>query len=173
MAIGSTIGFAGAVTNAALTVSTSTPEYPGAPITVGQRIIADAGAEWVYVQVASSKSCTAGDFVVVTNHSTWQIDHLSNTTGKNFLGSMVGVAGATATAGQYLWIQVRGYVASVNCATSSTAFTTLHTSSTAGRSTTTGSAGNSAIINGAVILATAASNTAAANLSGATVGAND
>lgn len=173
MAIGSTIGFAGAVTNAARTVSTSTPEYPGAPITVGQRIIADAGAEWVYVQVASSKSCTAGDFVVVTNHSTWQIDQLSNTTGKNFLGSMVGVAGATATAGQYLWIQVRGYAASVNCATSSTAFTTLHTSSTAGRSTTTGSAGNSAIINGAVILATAASNTAAANLFGATVGAND
>ena len=173
MAIGSTIGFAGAVTNAALTVSTSTPEYPGAPITVGQRIIADAGAEWVYVQVASSKSCTAGDFVVVTNHSTWKIDQLPNTTGKNFLGSMVGVAGATATAGQYLWIQIRGYAASVNCATSSTAFTTLHTSSTAGRSTTTGSAGNSAIINGAVILATAASNTAAANLFGATVGAND
>ena len=104
----------------ALTVSTSTPEYPGAPITVGQRIIADAGAEWVYVQVATSKSCTVGDFVVVTNHSTWQIDQLSNTTGKNFLGSMVGVAGATATAGQYLWIQVRGYVASVHCATSST-----------------------------------------------------
>ena len=36
MAIGSTIGFAGAVTNAARTVSTSTPDYPGAPITVGQ-----------------------------------------------------------------------------------------------------------------------------------------
>ena len=173
MAIGSTIGFAGAVTNAALTVSTSTPEYPGAPITVGQRIIADAGAEWVYVQVASSKSCTAGDFVVVTNHSTWKIDQLSNTTGKNFLGSMVGVAGATATAGQYLWIQTSGYVASVNAATGSTAFTALHSSSTAGRATATASAGNSATISGAVILATASSNTAAAFLSGATVGAND
>jgi hypothetical protein len=37
----STIGFEGASLTTALTVSTSTPEYPGAPVTVGQRIVAD------------------------------------------------------------------------------------------------------------------------------------
>jgi hypothetical protein len=157
----------------ALTVSTTTPEYPGAPMTVGTGVETNLGGRWLYVQVAASKSCTAGDFVVVVDHSAFTIDQLSNTTGKNFLGSIVGIAGATATAGQYLWIQTRGYNASVNCATSSTAFTALHTSSTAGRSTTTGSAGNSAIITNAVILATAASNTAACYLNDATVGAND
>src|SRR3954471_7893472 len=103
-----TIGFEGASLSTALTVSTSTPEYPGAPVTVGQVVVGTDGSQYLYVQVATSKSCTLGDFVVVTNHATWQIDQLTSTTGKGKLGSRVGVAMATATAAQYLWIQFVG-----------------------------------------------------------------
>ncbi len=169
----STIGFEGANLTQALTVSSTTPEYPGAPITVGQRVIGDAGSEYVYVKVASSKSCTAGDFVVVTDHSAWTIDQLSNSTGKGKLGSRVGIAMATATAGQYLWIQIAGYTAAVNAATGATANTALHTSATAGRVAASGTGGTTAAVNGVVLLATAASNTAAAFLTGAVIGADD
>src|SRR4051812_35903688 len=113
----STLGFEGAALSQAITVSATTPEYPGAPVTLGQRVIGDAGGEFVYVQVAATKSCTVGDFVVVTNHATWTIDQLVNSTAKGKLGSRVGVAMATATAGQFLWVQFAGYNAAANITT--------------------------------------------------------
>lgn len=154
-------------------VTATLPEYPGTNFTPGIHVSGSEGAEWVLCQVAATKSCTANDLVVVTNHATWQIDQLTNTTGRGFLGSRIGVAGATATAGQYVWVQLTGYAATVNIVTGATAYTVLHSGATAGRGTSTASGGVSVILTGIVALATAAANVAACHLNSAAIGAND
>lgn len=157
----------------AQSVSTSTPEYPGPNFTPGIHVSASDGAEWILCQVAAGKTVVANDVVVVTNHATWQIDQLTNTTGRGFLGSRVGVAGASATAAQYVWVQFTGYAPVVNIVTGSTAYTVMHSSATVGRGTTTASGGVSVIVTGLVALATAAANVAACHLNSAVIGAND
>ncbi len=154
----------------AYTVSTSTPEYPGAPLQVGTRVTAGNGGQWIFVLAAGS--ITANDLVAVTVTSTWSVAALSNTNAKGFLGRLVGKAGATATSGQYLWMQVAGYAAAVNAATGSTAYTVLSSSATGGR-IAAASAGNSAKVTGLVIQATAASNTSTAILNFPAVGTDD
>tara|TARA_R110000868_G_scaffold53984_4_gene169225 strand:+ start:227 stop:745 length:519 start_codon:yes stop_codon:yes gene_type:complete len=155
------------------TISTSSPELPGPPFKLGMRCFGTDGGEWLFVKVATSKTCVAGDFVVVTSHSAWTIDQLTSTTGKGALGSRVGVAMATATAGVYLWIQVSGYVATANCATSSLAFVALHTTATVGRIDDTAGGGTSATVAGVVQLATSAANVAACILNNCAVGVDD
>ncbi len=155
----------------AYTVSTSTPEYPGAPVAVGTRIFGSDGSQWVFCLAATA--ITASDAVLVTTNSTWSVSALTSALGKGKLGQMVGIAGATASSGQYLWVQTHGYNSAVNAVTGATGFTLLHTSATAGRLTATGVGGTSAAVQGIVILATAASNTAAALLNGAAIGADD
>lgn len=161
------------LTTVYLAVSATTPEIPGTPMAVGTRVQTDLGGEAVLCQVAAGKACVAGDFVVVTNHATWQIDQLTNTTGRSFYGSRVGVVWGTGAATNLVWVQFSGYVASSNIVTASTAFTVLHSSATVGRATSTASGGVSVIINGAAAMAVAASNTAAVHLANATIGAND
>lgn len=155
----------------AYTVSTSTPEYPGTPVAVGTTVKGTDGSDWTFIKAGGV--ITAGDFVIITTNSTWIGQSVTSTLGKGKLGQMVGVAGATAAANDYIWVQRTGYNSSVACATSSTAFTTLHTGATAGRSTTTSVGGTSAIIAGVVVLATAASNVAAAFLNWPVIGADD
>lgn len=155
----------------AYTTSTSTPEYPGFPVAVGTRVTGSDGSVWVFCLAAGS--ITASDAVLVTTNSTWSVQALTSTLGKGKLGQFVGIAGATATSGQGLWVQISGYNSAVNAVTGATGFTVLHTSATAGRLTATAVGGTSAAVTGIVILATAASNTAAAFLTHSAIGADD
>jgi hypothetical protein len=171
----SAIGVNGVNVNQSWTPYTSTagvPEVPGPLVEPGTRITNGLGQgdEWICVQAGGS--ITANDVVIVTTNSTWIVQAATNTLAKGKLGQRLGVAGATVTSGQQFWMQVSGYAAAVNAATSSAAFTVLSSTSTAGR-IGGASAGNSAKVTGLVILATAASNTAAAILSGPAVGTDD
>lgn len=171
----STIGFEGANLGVALTVSTSTPEYPGVPVTLGQKVIGTDGSEYLFVQIASGKASTVGDFMIVTNHATgvWTVDQLTSTTGKTKLGSRLGIAMATGTTLQYIWIQTSGYNAAANITTGVVANVALHSSATAGRIGSASVGGTSIAVSGVVALATSASNTAAVFMTGASVGADD
>ena len=164
------IGLEGVNFTEAYTVSSTTPEYPGAPFQVGTRVNAGNAGVWVFVLAGGS--ITANDLCVVATPSTFSTVALSNSTAKGFLGKQVGKAGATVTSGQYFWLQVSGYAAAVNAATSSAAWTVLSSTSTAGRIGGS-SAGNSAKVTGLVLTATAASNTAAAVLNNPAIGTDD
>lgn len=157
----------------AFTVSSSTPDYPGSPIKLGTPMMGTDGSRWVLCKLEAASTCTAGDALIVTTNSTWEVKALTDTLGVSKLGQLVGIAGATGTAGQYVWMQVSGYNGTVNAVTGSAAFTALHSSATGGRLTSTAAASVSVGINGMVILATAAANVAAAVLSNPVVGAND
>jgi hypothetical protein len=152
-------------------VSTSTPEFPGAPLAVGTRVAGTDGAEWVFVKAGGTVA--AGDVVIITTNSTWIAQAATNTLAASKLGQWVGVAGAAATVNQFFWMQVAGYVAAVNAATGMTGFTAARSTSTAGRIDDTITGGTTVAIAGIVLLATAASNTAAAILNNPTIGAND
>lgn len=164
------IGIEGANFTEAYTVSTTTPEFPGAPLQVGTRVNAGNGGQWIFA--IAGGSITANDIVVFSTMSSFTVQSLTNTLGKGFLGKLVGKAGATATSGQYLWVQVAGYAAAVNAATSSAANTVLSSSTTAGR-IAAASAGNSVKVTGLTLVATAASNTAAAVLNFPAIGTDD
>lgn len=152
------------------TTSSGTPEYPGLPFQVGTRVNGGNAGQWIFVTAATS--ITANDIVVISTMSSFATSALSNTTAKGFLGKLVGKAGGTATSGQGFWVQVAGYAAAVNAATSSAANTVLSSTSTAGR-IGGASAGNSAKVTGLTLVATAASNTAAAVLNFPAIGADD
>lgn len=164
------IGIEGANFTEAYTVSTTTPEFPGAPLQVGTRVNAGNGGQWIFA--IAGGSITANDIVVFSTMSSFTVQSLTNALGKGFLGKLVGKAGATATSGQYLWVQVAGYAAAVNAATSSAANTVLSSSTTAGR-IAAASAGNSVKVTGLTLVATAASNTAAAVLNFPAIGTDD
>ena len=151
-------------------IATTTPEYPARLIAPGTKVPGTSGDEWIYVIAAGS--ITAGDVVLVTTNSTWTVSAMTSALAKGKLGQMVGIAGGTATVGQYLWMQVGGYTAAVNATTGQAAFTVLSSSTTAGR-LGAASAGVSAKVTGLVLLATAASNTAAAILTNPAVGTDD
>jgi len=157
----------------AYTLSATTPEYPGRGFTPGTHVQGSDGSTWIFVMLEAASTCTVGDALIVTTNSTWEVKAVTNTLALSKLGQRLGIAGATGTAGQYLWMQVAGYNASINCATGSTAFTALHTGATAGRLTTTAAGGTSVAVSGGVINATAAANVGIAILTGLSVGAND
>jgi hypothetical protein len=157
-------------TNVDPVVSTTTPEFPGRLITPGTKVAGTSGDEWIYV--IAGGSITAGDICLVTTNSSWTVSSMTSALAKGKLGQMVGVAGGTATVGQYLWMQVGGYTASVAATTGQAAFTVLSSTTTAGR-IGAASAGNSAKVTGLVLLATAASNVAAAILTNPAVGTDD
>lgn len=164
------IGVEGVDFTTAYTVSTSTPEYPGAPLQVGTRVNAGNAGQWIFA--IAGGSITANDIVVFSTMSSFTVQSLTNALGKGFLGKLVGKAGATATSGQYLWVQVAGYASAVNAATSSAANTVLSSTTTAGR-IGGASAGNSVKVTGLTLVATAASNTAAAVLNFPALGTDD
>jgi len=152
------------------TTSSGTPEYPGMPMQVGTRVNAGNAGQWIFV--IAGGSITANDIAVISTTSSFTASALSNTTAKGFLGKLVGKAGATVTTGQGFWLQVAGYAAAVNAATSAAANTILSSTTTAGR-IGGASAGNSAKVTGLVLVATAAANTAAAILNFPAVGTDD
>lgn len=164
------IGVEGVNFTEAYSVSASVPEYPGAPFQVGTRINAGNAGQWIFA--IAGGSITANDIVVFSTMSSFTVQSVTNTLAKGFLGKLVGKAGATATSGQYIWVQVAGYASAVNAATSSAANTVLSSTTTAGRIGGS-SAGNSAKITGLTLVATAASNTAAAVLNFPAIGTDD
>jgi hypothetical protein len=151
-------------------VSATTPEYPGASPAVGTRAAGMNGAEWV--RVIAGGTIARGDVLLVTTNASWTVQAITSTLAKGKLGQMVGVAGAAATVGQFLWMQIAGYNASVNAVTGQAAFTVLSSTATAGR-IGVAVGGASAKVTGLVLLATAASNTAAAILTNAAIGTDD
>jgi len=173
MALFGTLPTAGIDFTTAFTVSTDTPEYPGSPIALGTRIIGSMASEWILCKLETSATCTAGDALVVTDNETWEVQALTNTLATGALGQYVGIAGATGTAGQYVWMQVSGYSSSVNAITGATGFTALHSLATAGRLTATAAGGTTFAVNGIVLTATAAANLGPALLNNPTVGAAD
>lgn len=175
MAVGfNTTPVSGIDFSVAYTIDVDTnPEYPGSPIALGTMVMGTNGSLHVLCQLEAASTCTANDAVIITTNSTWEIKALTNALGVSKLGQMVGVADATGTAGQYVWVQVMGYRSAVNVATSSTAFTALHSSSTAGRLTSTAAGGTSVAVGGIVALATAASNSAAVMITNPVIGADD
>jgi hypothetical protein len=151
-------------------VSASTPEFPGAPLAVGTRVVGTAGAEWVFV--IAGGTVAAGDVCLITTNATWTASAATSTLAKGKLGQMVGVAGAAATVGQFFWLQIAGYNASVNATTGQAAHTVLSSTATAGR-IGVAVGGASAKVTGLVLLATAASNAAPAILTNPAVGTDD
>ena len=151
-------------------VSTTTPEYPGASIAVGTRVAGTDGSEWI--KVIAGGTVAAGDVALITTNSTFTAQSMTSALAKGKLGQQVGVVGAAATVGQFFWLQVAGYVASVAATTGQAAFTVLSSTTTAGR-IGAASAGVSAKVTGLVLLATAASNVAAAVLTNPAVGTDD
>ena len=168
----------GAAITTALTVNpASTPEYPNPPFTPGTRLHGTEGGDFIFVKLAASQTIAAGDWVYVSStDNSFVVTSLANAA-KALKGMVCGVAMAAATSGTtsylYIWIQVGGYNASSNVATSSAANADLHTSATGGRLSGTGVGGTSATVTGVVGLATAASNTAATMLNNPTIGAAD
>ena len=165
------VNFGVAYTPYVASTGAGSPDYPGLPFQAGTRVNAGNGAEWVFC--VAGGAITANDVVLVTTNSTFIVQAATNTLAASKLGQWVGVAGATATTGQGLWVQVAGYAAAVNAATGMTGFTAARSTSTAGRIDDTVTGGTTVAINGIVLLATAASNTAAAILTFPTIGAND
>lgn len=157
----------------AYTLSATTPEYPGRGFLPGTHVQGTDGTTWIFVMLEAASTCTLNDALIVTNNATWEVKAVTNTLALSKLGQRMGVAGATGTAGQYLWMRTAGYDAAINAATGSTAFTALHTTATAGRLSTTAVGGTSVAVGGAVLTATAAANAATAILTGLVVGAND
>ncbi len=151
----------------------TTPEYPGSPIALGTKIIGSMGSEWILCKLEAAATCTAGDVLIVTDNTIWEVEGVTNTLATGALGQMLGVAGATGTAGQYVWMQVAGYAAVVNATTSSAAFTALHTTATGGRVIATATGGTTFAVNGMVLTATAAANLGPAILTNPVVGAAD
>lgn len=151
-------------------ISYSTPEVPGPVVQVGTRVVATDGGTWV--RVIAGGTVARGDVVLITTNSSWTAQAMTSTLAKGKLGQMVGVSGAAATVGQFFWMQIAGYNASVNATTGQAAFTVLSSTATAGR---IGAAvgGASAKVTGLVLLATAASNVAAAIITNAAVGTDD
>jgi hypothetical protein len=158
-------------TSADPAISITTPEFPGPLVAVGTRANGTDGAVWV--RVIAGGTIARGDVVIVTTNSSWTVQAVTNTLAASKLGQLVGVAGAGVTVGQFFWMQTAGYSASVNAATGMTAFTAARSTATAGRLDDTITGGTTVAIPGIVLLATAASNVAAAILINPHVGAND
>ena len=122
-----------------------------------------------YQFAKASTGWTAGDVVVITP----SVGGAGVTTALGAPGTgqgkAAGVAAATVPTDSYGWVQRVGAVSVVNAATSSPAYTTLNTTTTAGRVSATATAGTRAIP-GVALSAAAASNVAAGVLNWPYVG---
>ena len=151
--------------------ATSGLDVPSPPWAVGTMELGSLGSEWVFC--IAGGTIAAGDFVVLTTPSSFTVAAVTNTNGLAGFGSWVGVAGGAVTVGQFLWVQRSGYASSANVATSATAFAALHTTTTAGRLNSSGTANTTATVSGVVGTAAAASNTAPVIMSRSIIGVLD
>lgn len=136
------------------TVSSSTPEYPQQPFTIGQVIDLSQGGRAIYATTATATSITQGDFCFI-NSSMYAAGLTSAIAATAGQAAILGVAMATLTTGQYGWFQTDGNCpAGVNVVNGVAAYATLHTSATAGRLTGTPVTGTSYPINGVSTITT-------------------
>jgi hypothetical protein len=113
----------------AFTLSTSTPEYPNPPFSLGQVVLGSNDGAWVYA--TASTALSKGDVCTISAAFS-----ATPTPATASLGLMVGVAMATNTTGQFSWYQTNGVSAAINVTASVAANTLLYTSATAGRLST-------------------------------------
>ena len=122
--------------NAVYTAATATatgydPAYPLPPFLVGTETIGNNDSRFVFVTV--STSCNKGDFVVAaTGIASFTVVQLQTSIGAGIFGQQIGVAMATGTTGQFLWMQTEGENQAANVVAATTAGVPLFTSGTAG-----------------------------------------
>ena len=132
------------------TVSTSTPEYPGAPFAVGTRAFGNNGTEWIYVQTTAAVTATFACVISTTNTAA----HMTTTNGLR--GLLVGFPLVDIPSGSYGWLQVKG-PASIQVLASAAANARLNTTATAGALDDDATAGSKEILGVALTTARAAS----------------
>lgn len=173
------INFLATYSAATTTSSTSGLDQPSPPWLPGTIEFGSNGSQWIFCKAGGT--IAAGDFVAVTTQATFVVEAITSTIGRANYGSMVGCAGADATANQFLWVCTRGYLglsslqdgASPNVLTGSAANVALHTTGTAGRIDDSGSANTTATISPVIGTDTAASNTSPVYLQNPTITALD
>ena len=157
-----TASIEGVDVNAVYTPATTTatgyvPEYPAPPFVAGT--VSAAGnnvSAWVFAQ-AGAAVVSKGDVVVLStaNAASSITSTIAATAG---FGMQLGVAMATATTAQFLWVQTRGQNQYIGIVAGSTAGVPLYTIATAGKITSTGATGSNYNVYG-IVLFTAASTT--------------
>lgn len=165
------VNFATVYAAATAVSSTTGLDQPSPPWLPGTIQYGSDGTKWMFCKAGGS--ITAADVVIVTTTSTSVVEALTSTLGRANFGARCGVAGGTATANQFLWVCLEGYLSACNVLTGSVANVALHTTGTAGRIDDTGGAGTTATIAPFIGLATSASNTSAVFLNNPTITALD
>lgn len=147
----STMNLAGIDINSATsytlaTATNFTPEYPqGGNLSLGTTVLGTLDGQWVYCTSATGNS----KYDVVGFGPTFSALELTTAVG---FGAMVGIAMATATTGQYLWVMTNGISPGVNVVTGIAANVQLYTTATAGRlGGVSGATGVGFAINGLVL----------------------
>lgn len=162
----STLNMSGVDLNAATsytlaTATNFTPEYPqGGNLSLGTTVLGTLDGQWVYATAANS----------ITKYDVVQLSPAFSattiTTATATFGEMAGVAMATASTGQYFWVQVNGIAAAVNTVTGVGANAALYTTATAGRLTGTLTTGVGNKVAGIVLTTGTTGNAAGATVGG-------
>lgn len=136
--------------NSVFTLSTSTPEYPGAPFSLGTQTPVSTDGTAVYCTAAGA--ITADDACLIT--PLFAASSLTAAIAATSFGGIVGVALQTMTTGQYGWFQTQGAQMLVNTVATATAHAQLYASGTAGRLTSVLATGVTVSINGITVVTT-------------------
>ena len=150
-------------TSGVFTLSTSTPEYPAPPFTIGTICPTSNEGEAVYATASTA----------VTQYDACQITYLysatpiTSTIAATQRGAVVGFALQTMTTGQYGWFQIGG-VATIGTVATATANGLLYTSATAGKLTSVLATGSTVQIVGVSMMVTSTTTNGTAQLAGPT-----
>lgn len=145
----STIGVEGVNLAQTQSPSSTTPEYPGPSFSLGQKVIAVDGSEYIFALAPSTVTLGQVGYL----DTSWNFTPLTSTNAAGVSGQLVAVAsqvGIPAT--NYGWVQTKGLCPAILGAASTGANAQLYTSATAGQITTT--SGGNVALNG-IILTTA------------------
>lgn len=157
---------------ATYTVSTSTPEYPALPFTVGTRVIASVGSEWIFATAIGTINQYDVCWIDNTFAAVRQISGSVSTTGATGNVGTPGFFGfwqnAQITSGTSGWFMISGKP-TINVAGSTSANVNLWTSDTSGLLTSSANTASQAIALGVVLVnnisgSTASSQIAIANM---------
>lgn len=132
---------------------TSLQAYPRPPLSLGHVVDGTLNGEWVLCTAATG---TISKYDVVTINQNFTATQVPTTA---TFGLMAGIAMATATTGQALWVMTNGVSPGINTATAS-ANALLYTSAVAGR---LGAAATGFTTIQGIVLATAATVTGTGN----------
>jgi len=142
----STLNQSGVYVSGVFSPSTATstafdPSYPigpqGGQFAPGQKVIGDYASEFIFV--TCSTAANTGDVLVVVPSSSADVSfsavQLTSTVAATSFGRQLGVAMATATTGQTLWMQTKGWAPNLGISSlaATTAGVPLFSSPTAGK----------------------------------------